>query len=431
MVSGFPAPQIGAPEIACSPESMLNELQKVAPKYRIEAPYTRDYQTGTGDESNILRMLDETMKERTKLILHLIEQRWDVFFAIFTCSDRVQHIFWRHLDRNHPAATPEGLQKYGSVIANFFHELDHALGLIMGKVDASTTTFVVSDHGHAAQVAHVGVNQLLAELGIVRYHRAYQFGLTTDTLIRLAASFGISVSLVKKLVPKKVLNKIPSGIDFSRSTAYCYRFGAINLNVKGRESLGIVDKERFEAERDNLARTLLDYVDPQTGMRLVEKILKPEEIYSGEQTSSAPDLLVIFRDGYGPRSWNPNGKPIQRIDSSEFDVTKPIIECGGHHWLSTVDGIFFVNGPTVRNDQSIDNAEIIDVAPTILHLLSLPIPKNMDGKVLSIFRPDSDPAIRPVEHGPDLQLGITERSAWTKEEEAEITRRLANLGYMG
>ena len=434
MVSGFPAPPgpIKSAEITCFPESLGDELKSVAPGYKIEPPITRDYQTVIGDESTILKMIYDTMKERTRLALYLIKEKpWDVFCVIFTCSDRVEHIFWRHFEPKHPASTAKGLHEYSSVIPEFFHALDDALGLIRAKIDNSTTTIVVSDHGHSAQVAQVGVNQLLADVGMLKYHGAYRVGLTRDRLTRLAASLGLSVFLVKRLVPKRFLDKISSGVEYSQSTAYCYRFGAINLNIKGRDGDGVVEKEKFDLMRDKIAALLLGYTDSQTGERIVEKVLKPEEIYWGERLSAAPDLLAIFRDGYGPESWNPNGKTIQRIDSSEFDVTKPIIECGGHHWLSTMNGILFACGPSISRGEPVNGAEIIDIAPTIIHLLSLPIPKNIDGKVLPIFRHDSEAALRPIQYASDLQIHSQPASTWTEQEEAEVTKRLADLGYLG
>lgn len=428
MISGFPAPPgpEGTDGLQCFPESLAAGLREIAPGYKMEAAYKR----GQPNEDQILRMLYDTLEQRRKVVLHLLkDESWDLFIAVFSCSDRIQHMFFRHLDPNHPAGTEDGRRKYGNAIDEFFEALDDVLGSVLRAVGDSTTTVVLSDHGHSPQIAHVGVNQLLAQLGMLKYHASYRLGITKSSLFTKLNSMGLL--RLAKGIPQKFRSLVPVGIDFSHSTAYCYCFGAINLNLKGRDPQGVVEKADYETVREDLIRLLLGYVDPETGKPIVERVFRREEIYWGDRLDSAPDVLAVFRDGFGPRSWNPNGRAIQRIDASEFDLAKPIVENGGHHWLVNMDGIFFARGNSIKRGAEIRGARIIDIAPTVLHLLSIPIPGNMDGRVLPIFDEESCAARRPVQYsGPLTGSGPAKRS-WSSEDEMAVMKRLADLGYMG
>ena len=427
MVSGSPSPP-GPPdadELECFPESLAEELRAVAPRYKVEPHWEWRIK-----EDKLLEIIYGVLEQRTKATLHLLKNKpWELFIVVFTCSDRIEHLFWRYLDPHHPACTPEGRRLYGTAIDDFYHALDDTLGSMLKVVGDSTTTIVLSDHGHGSQVAHVGVNQLLADIGVLRYNVMQHFGLTKDSLQDRLKSLGL-LRLAKKIIPKGVRSAIPLGFDASKSTAYCDCFGAININLKGRDPQGFVEKEDYGRVRDELVQSLLNYKSP-TGEPLIEKIYKAEEIYWGDRLNSAPDILAIFRDGYGPRTWNPNGQVIQAIDSSQFDLSRPIVECGGHHWFSTMDGIFFAHGGTIKQDEKIDGAQLIDIAPTVLHLLSIPIPSNMDGKVLPIFEPGSEPSSRAIQYADAISPVEAKESPWSADEEKAVMKRLADLGYMG
>jgi predicted AlkP superfamily phosphohydrolase/phosphomutase len=240
------------------------------------------------------------------------------------------------------------------------------------------------------------------------------------------------IRLARAFVPERVRSAISTGIDYQHSAAYCYSFGAINLNLKEREPQGTVAKEDYSRVIDELIKSIRGYVSPFDGKPLAEKIYRREEIYWGEALDSAPDILVVFRDGYGPRSWNSNGKVIRRFRPEEIDVSKALIESGGHHWFSTLDGIFFAQGDSIKRGAKIEGASIMDITPTILHLMSVPIPRNMDGKVLfQVFGADSEPARRAAQYSETILTKGPAGVPWSVEEEEAVKKRLADLGYIG
>ena len=59
---------------------------------------------------------------------------------------------------------------------------------------------------------------------------------------------------------------------------------------------------------------------------------------------------------------------------------------GGTHRLH---GILVARGPHFKKNAEISGARLIDFAPTLLYLLGQPVPRDMDGKVLSdLFKPE-------------------------------------------
>ncbi|NQT19595.1 MAG: hypothetical protein HQ592_07815 [Planctomycetes bacterium] len=78
----------------------------------------------------------------------------------------------------------------------------------------------------------------------------------------------------------------------------------------------------------------------------------------------------------------------------------------------------------------LEKAEIIDIAPTVLHLMGLPIPEDMDGRVLPVFEPGSPPAARPVERAPYEEEEI-EELAMSESERQHMRSVLQGFGYLG
>jgi arylsulfatase A-like enzyme len=73
----------------------------------------------------------------------------------------------------------------------------------------------------------------------------------------------------------------------------------------------------------------------------------------------------------------------------------------------------------------------VDVAPTVLHLLGMPVPGNMDGHVISQAFTQESLAARPPTVGEHVETSSElDGGAYTEEDEAQIVSRLTDLGYM-
>ena len=163
-------------------------------------------------------------------------------------------------------------------------------------------------------------------------------------------------------------------MDWSKTYAYAMGLGGIYLNLKGREHGGIVG-EGGEADRVRTAiqTGLAGAPDPETGGTAVRSVSRREDLYSGAYVTESPDLLVNFSPGYRV-SWQ----------SSLGGFANQIIENNDRRWSGdhiidpdAVPGILFLNRPLTDN-----HANIIDLAPTILKSLNVPVPQSVEGKSL-------------------------------------------------
>jgi predicted AlkP superfamily phosphohydrolase/phosphomutase len=158
----------------------------------------------------------------------------------------------------------------------------------------------------------------------------------------------------------------------------------------------------------------------------VEVVQRREEVYRGGSLRLATDILIRWRAGFVIR-----GLYIPQPGASRPSVLplKPNLNNGGHRMY----GILVVAGDDIRAGETIDTAEIIDLAPTILHLLCVPVPDDMNGKVLmAAFRPGAryrQPVVyqTPIAHAGEGREGVN----YGREEAEVIKERLRGLGYIG
>ena len=130
------------------------------------------------------------------------------------------------------------------------------------------------------------------------------------------------------------------------------------------------------------------YLNPKTGKKIARKVYRREEIYSGKYLPEAPDLIIDQNRGTHIRGGIGVGK-------------KDVFE-EPYRWKAENkrEGIVIASGPDIRKgEKRLGRVSILDLAPTILHLMNIPIPDDMDGRVLTeIFKQDSEPAKREVKY---------------------------------
>ena len=123
-------------------------------------------------------------------------------------------------------------------------------------------------------------------------------------------------------------------------------------------------RKRYRISKDEITAGLMRITDPDTGERMVERVARREEIYGGEALDRAADLIIVPRRGYDPKGGF--GKP---------GLTGKGKIVGMH----TYDDAFFCMNRELIRDRRFS---ILDVAPTILSLLGIDVPPEMEGKVV-------------------------------------------------
>jgi predicted AlkP superfamily phosphohydrolase/phosphomutase len=163
-------------------------------------------------------------------------------------------------------------------------------------------------------------------------------------------------------------------VDWSRTKAYAMGLAGIYLNIKGRESQGIVNPgEETEALKKELIRALTGLPDPQKKQPAINRIYSTTEVLNGPYLDNAPDLIVGYNPGYRA-AWDSVTGKIGKIVLTDNEKA-----WGADHCIDPefVPGVLFTSRK-INNEKP----AIIDIAPTVLELFGIPVPKYMEGKSL-------------------------------------------------
>jgi len=217
------------------------------------------------------------------------------------------------------------------------------------------------------------------------------------------------------------------GIDWPRTRAFTWSdYGNVQLNVRGRQALGVIDPTRaFDGVREELRAALLELRHPEDDQPVIERVSTAEELYQGPHLDGAPDLLVETR-GYEYEivtHLTPGGPLPTEMDGEVFP---PALRSGTHR----AEGMLVACGPGVRAGARIESAALEDMTPTILHLLGLPVPSYMDGQALSqLIDPQSEAAHVPAYSAEELP-DVSGNEPYSDDEAVEVEKHLRDLGYV-
>lgn len=303
-------------------------------------------------EEAYLAQCDIVMRERERMLhLELDRFRDGLLYCLFDTPDRLQHMFWRFGEANHPANREDETRRseMAAVIRDHYRACDAVVGRVLERIDADTLLVVLSDHGFNSFQRGVHLNAWLLENGY------------------LALKTGVS--------PGEEAGEFLKNVDWGRSKAYALGIGSIYLNVRGRESEGVVEAAQADTLAKEIAARLTSLIDPVRGTNAVRSAKAKSEIYAGACVDEAPDLIVGFAAGYRA-SWT---TALGGIPAALFEDN--VKKWGGDHIIdpSLVPGVLFMNRPF---DSS--SARLTDMAPTILGALGVPKPAIMEGHSLLV-----------------------------------------------
>ncbi len=350
------------------PASLKKKIEKIIGQYIIDAS-TSDMNFRQMDKEVVLKRIYDMDKQRFKLTKYFIkEKKCDFVFTVIMGTDRMPHLFYRYFDKNHRRYTPH--PKYESALKNHYKFCDESIGEILNLVDEDTAMIVTSDHSVQRLDGRINLNEWLIKEGYMKLRKR----------------------------PERPTSLMQVDIDWSQTKAWATGFtGQLYLNVKGRESQGIVDSQDYERLLGELAEKLKAIID-EKGESLDTKVYRRKDIHSGEYAKFGPDLFVYFDNCY----WNIS--ELIGYDSIYSYDTPKGPDDGGHGPF----GFFAMAGKGVPKRGKVSDADLLDIAPTVLHLFGVTIPQDMEGKVLT-----------------------KKERVYSKEDEDEIRERLSRLGYLG
>ncbi|HEY7615608.1 MAG TPA: alkaline phosphatase family protein [Terriglobales bacterium] len=300
------------------------------------------------DDQAFLAQAYGNHEDRERMLFDALEKtRKGVCVCVFDTTDRVQHMFWRYLEDDHPAAREVPRDERPKIIEDLYQRMDDLVGRVIKQIDDETLLLVVSDHGFKSFAREVNLNAWLHQNGYL----ALKAGKTEsrDWL---------------------------EDVDWSRTRAYTMGLNGLYLNLRGRESHGIVEPgAEAEALKEELRSKLNGLDDPSSQREGISGMFDCDAVYAGPYVENAPDLIVGYGNGFRA-SWD---SVTGRVTGEVFrDNTKA---WSGDHCVDPrlVPGVLFCN-------QKIEDEKpgIVDVAPTMLKLFGLPLPTQFDGKAWTV-----------------------------------------------
>jgi predicted AlkP superfamily phosphohydrolase/phosphomutase len=269
------------------------------------------------------------------------------FYCLFDTPDRMQHMFWRFREPDHPANRGGYDPELAHAIEDHYRDCDALVGRALAHADDRTLFIVLSDHGMSSFQRGLHLNTWLHDNGFLAFQPGVQPGDGADDLFK--------------------------GVDWARTQAYALGLGAIYLNLKGREGSGTVAPEDAPRVKDAIARGLAGLRDEADGKVAVRSVAMREQVYSGAYAGESPDLVVNFAEGYRV-SW---GTPLGGSPAGLFEDNDR--RWGGDHAIDPplVPGVLLINRPFQGDDPS-----LVDLAPTILNAFGLAKGPAMEGSSL-------------------------------------------------
>ncbi len=302
------------------------------------------------DETFLQQCLDADQERELMFFDSLDKVKQGLCAVVFDGTDRVQHTFWRDTDA--PLVEDDNApQKPTRVLEELYLRMDDLVGRTVAACnDPESVLMVISDHGFNSFRRGIDLNRWL--------HSSGYLTLKDDADLNA---------------------KHLEAVDWSQTRAFAIGLAGIFLNVKGRQSQGIVNpgKEAAALARE-IAANLAAMIDPEDGRPAMHRVHLAADVYRGPYTEAAPDLIVGYARGYRA-SWE---TAIGQITDEVFHTNTKA--WSGDHCIdhSLVPGVLFCN----RRVETAINQEcgprLMDIGPTVLEMFGVKIPAYMDGKPL-------------------------------------------------
>jgi len=358
------------------------------------------------DKYKVLKQQYEVSEKRYRTCCRLIAGYQPDFFIVnFKGVDVVQHLFW---DRE-------------QVVFEFLKKIDGYVDSIRRTMKADVD-IVFSDHGfHERSSMYFHVNSWLRDNGYL---------VAASNLESRAGSFVYSYGLkltqvfpfIRKLVPEGIKEKIMSEknvfrqLNWEKTKAFGTRWG-IYMNTHAFDS----QSELIETRR-RIQNALKQTLNDDLSENVFQKVEAKEDLFDGPYVDGLPDLVLLPRPDY---KINPNLH--RRVITPRKEVPDKV----GDHNADPL-GILVAAGTGIARQTRLSGARLLDLAPTILHIMGIRIPKVMDGRVLKgLFSSGSSFLARDVAFEEEL-TGCDKKKTYefSMHEKHEIEQKLKGLGYL-
>jgi len=339
LVSCFLTPNRDVPHT--HPLDLVDQISQWIPNFMLDVPHFR-----SNDKDRVLKNIYALCDQRFTLATKLLDQECPDFLMLVDMGvDRIHHSFWKPMDARHPQHEPGS--PYKNAIHDYYVYLDQRVGELLEFCGDKTAVLVVSDHGARPLMGGICLNEWLIAEGY----------------------------LVLKATPATPTPLDEVEVDWSCTKAWGAGgyYGRVFLNVQGREPQGVISLTEYEQERSRLAEKLAAIPAPD-GQPLNTRVFKPQQIYQ-KVRGIAPDLIAYFDELAWRSVGTVGGNALYTADND----TGPDDANHAQYGL-----MIFYDPERPTQGKFIENAQIYDILPTLLHRYQLVPPPNLRGKVLPV-----------------------------------------------
>jgi predicted AlkP superfamily phosphohydrolase/phosphomutase len=355
-----------------------------------------------------------------------VVRRWldagehEVMVAVFQGTDFAQHRLWKYLERpGHPLR---------EALLEMYRAIDRLVGEGLDALAGDGTVAIASDHGfgpHPRTCVHT--DSVLASAGLLSLPGGRAGAGHANRMLSAAPRARRALRRLADRLPARARDWLAgqytgaSRVDWSTTRAYRIPLYApaegVVVNLCGRQEQGAVAPgAEYEAVRDEVIRVCEALRDPATGRPVVQWARRREDVFTGDHVEDAPDVVLLFDPAY---------KGSAGLGDAFAPVPARLLE--EYSGVHAMDGVFAVAGPGVRAGVDLGTREIVDVMPTLLTLLGVPVPAGIDGRAMSEAL--REPASVTV-GAESARLGDDDDFSLSAEEELTLERSLRSLGYL-
>jgi len=359
------------------PETLSPRFQAIADRF--PAPIEANLQAEIARQDDVL----------AELARQLVGEDFDLILVYIRSPDIVSHPYWKYFQP--PAGeeiSQEKIERFGEIVPTAYEAFDRILGQLVEAAPRDSNFFIVSDHGFTAIEGEQ--YRMLVDLNRVLEHMGY-------------------------------LVRVDGEIDWSKTRAIAWNSPPgvpekmVRIGLADRDPAGPVSRGDLDALREELATDLRSVVHengaPVFGIR------QP----SSAQLERGADLTVVVHKRNRPSEVFFDGQEIPGVMQSVEKLT-------GTHSTKT-KGIFIAAGPDIDPTFSTQVVHTLDITPTLLYSLNLPIAEDFDGKTrIGLFTPEFR-AANPLKTIPTWGKA-REGSATASDVDAELVEELRALGYL-
>jgi predicted AlkP superfamily phosphohydrolase/phosphomutase len=340
-----------------------------------------------------------------RILEHLVTTRpADLTAVMFDGVDKLQHICWPLLDERYTPSSPSPAERrLRDLCRDYFRQMDGFLAAIVERAGPEARVLVGSDHGFGPSSRIFRANKWLQQQGYLRWAE-------NPAARQLPGS------------NQSAAQSVALAFDWEHTLAYVpsSACNGIYINVRRSPDDHGLAPEEYAGFRARLIDQLRGLRDPETDRPLLSSVMTREEAFPGPYCELAPDLtLTLWDHGYI------SVLDLEPVISIRLPVT-------GTHYP---EGILLARGPGIRADRMLPRQAIVDVTPTLLYSLGLPVPEGLDGRVMTeLFEPDylADNPIRTAESdGEPVPIPVGALTADADPDADErVLQQLRALGYI-